>query len=113
MRYPASEKLELSGWSSNRLCRCVGRWPRSASRGPPSIAGTISIGAADRKPLKTGNRDRSRPGAASRQRSDRKLVGLALEEEPDLSPRELAVRFTDTERYFLSEAIGLSAAQGP
>lgn len=24
--------------------------------------------------------------------------------EPDLSPRELAVRFTDTERYFVSEA---------
>ena len=32
-----------------------------------------------------------------------KLVDLALE-EPDLSPRELAVRFTDTEKYFLSEA---------
>ena len=28
---------------------------------------------------------------------------LALE-EPDLSPRELAVRFTDTEKYFVSEA---------
>ncbi len=28
---------------------------------------------------------------------------LALD-EPDLSPRELAVRFTDTERYFVSEA---------
>jgi hypothetical protein len=33
----------------------------------------------------------------------RKLVDLALE-EPDLSPRELAVRFTDTEKYFVSEA---------
>jgi putative transposase len=32
-----------------------------------------------------------------------KLVDLALE-EPALSPRELAVRFTDTEKYFLSEA---------
>src|SRR5277367_3217075 len=31
-----------------------------------------------------------------------KLVDLALE-EPDLSPRELAVRFTDTEKYFVSE----------
>lgn len=30
-------------------------------------------------------------------------MNLALE-EPDLSPRELAVRFTDTERYFVSEA---------
>ena len=32
-----------------------------------------------------------------------KLVHLALE-QPDLSPRELAVRFTDTESYFVSEA---------
>jgi transposase InsO family protein len=30
-------------------------------------------------------------------------VDLALE-EPELSPRELAVRFTDTQRYFVSEA---------
>jgi transposase InsO family protein len=31
------------------------------------------------------------------------IVTLALE-EPDLSPRELAVRFTDTEKHFVSEA---------
>jgi hypothetical protein len=30
-------------------------------------------------------------------------VELALN-EPDLSPRELAVRFTDTRKYFVSEA---------
>src|SRR4029077_17744079 len=34
---------------------------------------------------------------------ERKLVDLALE-EPDLSPRELAVRFTDTKNCFVSEA---------
>ncbi len=33
----------------------------------------------------------------------RRIVWLALE-EPELSPRELAVRFSDTERYFVSEA---------
>jgi hypothetical protein len=33
----------------------------------------------------------------------RQIVDLALD-EPELSPRELAVRFTDTERYFVSEA---------
>jgi len=33
----------------------------------------------------------------------RQIVDLALE-EPELSPRELAVRFTDTQRYFVSEA---------
>ncbi len=32
-----------------------------------------------------------------------RIVRLALE-EPELSPRELAVRFTDTQRYFVSEA---------
>ncbi|MFN4050382.1 MAG: DDE-type integrase/transposase/recombinase, partial [Acinetobacter pittii] len=31
------------------------------------------------------------------------IVTLALE-EPELSPRELAVKFTDTEKYFVSEA---------
>ena len=31
------------------------------------------------------------------------VVELALD-EPELSPRELAVRFTDTKRYFISEA---------
>ena len=32
----------------------------------------------------------------------RHIVDLALD-EPELSPRELALRFTDTERYFVSE----------
>ncbi len=32
-----------------------------------------------------------------------RIVELALE-EPELSPRELAVRFTDTQKYFVSEA---------
>ena len=33
----------------------------------------------------------------------RRIVDLALD-VPELSPRELAVRFTDTEKYFVSEA---------
>ena len=32
-----------------------------------------------------------------------KIVRLALD-EPTLSPRELSVRFTDSEKYFVSEA---------
>jgi len=32
-----------------------------------------------------------------------KVIALALD-QPELSPRELAVRFTDEERYFVSEA---------
>ena len=34
-------------------------------------------------------------------------------EELQLSPRELAVRFTDTRGYFVSEASRLAASQGP
>jgi hypothetical protein len=41
-----------------------------------------------------------------------RVVTLALD-QPELSPRELAVRFTDAERYFVSEVLGLSPAQGP
>jgi len=32
-----------------------------------------------------------------------RIVGLALD-EPELSPRELAAKFTDTQNYFVSEA---------
>ena len=32
-----------------------------------------------------------------------RIVDMALD-EPELSPRELAVRFTDTQSYFVSEA---------
>ena len=39
------------------------------------------------------------------------IVQLALD-EPALSPRELAVRFTDTKKCFVSEALGLPPAQG-
>ena len=40
------------------------------------------------------------------------IVRLALD-EPALSPRELAVRFTDTEGLFCLRGVGLSATQGP
>jgi hypothetical protein len=42
----------------------------------------------------------------------RKLIDLALA-EPDLSPRELSVRFTDREKVLCVGGLGLSAAQGP
>jgi putative transposase len=54
-----------------------------------------------------GLEDRSsRPGRVWNRIPDpvrRQVVGLALD-EPELSPRELAVRFTDMRRYFVSEA---------
>jgi putative transposase len=41
----------------------------------------------------------------------RQIIALALE-VPELSPRQLAVRFTDEQKYFVSEAFGLSAVEG-
>ena len=43
------------------------------------------------------------PGARRIAKVRARIVTLALD-EPELSPRELAVRFTDAERYFVSEA---------
>jgi hypothetical protein len=42
-----------------------------------------------------------------------RIIRLALD-EPALSPRELAVRFTDTESYFVSEraVLGVNFAPG-
>ena len=60
----------------------------------------LSLGAA-------GLEDRpSRPARVWNRIPDKvrkQVVDLALE-QPELSPRELAVRFTDTRRYFVSEA---------
>jgi len=63
-------------------------------------ASRIPAGSGTRRP--TGERD----AIAQRRIPDEireRLVRLALE-EPELSPRELAVRLTDTEKRFVSEA---------
>ena len=103
MRYPAAEKLEIirlveqSHLPVRRTLRHLGippatfyRWyERHRSGGPEALADRPS------RPDRVWNRI---PDAV-RQR----IVELALA-EPELSPRELAVRFTETERYFVSEA---------
>lgn len=103
MRYPAPEKLEIihlveqSHLPARRTLEKLGisrptfyRWyERYQSGGPEALE--------DRK---------SHPGHVWNRIPDSvrdKIVNLALD-EPDLSPRELAVRFTDTEKYFVSEA---------
>ena len=103
MRYPAAEKLEIirlveqSHLPVRRTLAHLGippatyyRWyERHLSGGPEALADRPS------RPNRVWNRIpddvRSR------------IVDLALA-EPELSPRELAVRFTDAERYFISEA---------
>jgi putative transposase len=103
MRYPAAEKLEIirlveqSHLPVRRTLRQLGvptatfyRWyDRYRTGGPEAVADRPS------RPDRVWNRipDATRD----------KIVDLALA-EPELSSRELAVRFTERERYFVSEA---------
>jgi putative transposase len=103
MRYPAAEKLEIihlveqSHLPVRRTLAKLGipratfyRWyDRYRSGGPEALADRCP------RPDRVWNRipDQVRE----------EIVTLALD-EPDLSPRELAVRFTDTQKYFVSEA---------
>ena len=103
MKYPASEKLEIirlveqSALPVRHTLSMLGipratfyRWyDRYSSGGPEALN--------DRSPRP--DRVWNRIPDPERQR----IIELALD-EPALSPRELAVRFTDTEGYFVSEA---------
>jgi transposase InsO family protein len=103
MRYPAPEKLEIirlveqSHLPVRRTLEKLGiprttfyRWyDRYHSGGPEALEDQSP------RPQRAWNRipDKMR----------QRIVALALD-EPELSPRELATRFTDTESYFVSEA---------
>jgi len=103
MRYPASQKLEIiriveqSHLPVRRTLAQIGippttfyRWyDRYVEHGPEGLEDRSS------QPSKVWNRI---PDPVRE-----RIVDLALS-EPDLSPRELAVRFTDTRKYFVSEA---------
>ena len=103
MRYPASEKLEIirlveqSHLPVRRTLETLGiqparfyRWyDRLQTGGPEALEDKAS------RPTRVWNRIPD----AIRER----IVQLALD-EPELSPRELATRFTDTANYFVSEA---------
>jgi putative transposase len=103
MRYPASEKIEIiriveqSGLSAGKTLEQIGvpratfyRWYDQYQAGGPE--------ALEDRP--------SQPGRIWNRISDEirdQIIELALE-ETELSPRELAVRFTDTKGSFVSEA---------
>ena len=103
MRYPSSEKLEIirlvegSHLPTKRTLDKLGiprttfyRWyDRYLSGGPEALEDRSP------KPSRVWNRI---PEPVRE-----KIKDLALKES-DLSPRELAVQFTDTEKYFVSEA---------
>jgi putative transposase len=103
MRYPASEKLEIirlveeSALPVRRTLDKIGIPPATFYRWYDlyQTGGLKALNDRHPKPDRVWNRipDDVRE----------RIIRLALD-EPVLSPRELAVRFTDTESYFVSEA---------
>jgi transposase InsO family protein len=103
MRYPASEKLEIirlveqSHLPVRRTLEKLGipratfyRWVELYQTGGPE-----ALEDRPSRPSRVWNRIPDEIRA--------KVITLALE-QPELSPRELAVRFTDEQKYFVSEA---------
>ncbi len=103
MRYPASEKIEIikiveqSFLSARKTLDQIGvpratfyRWYDQYQTGGPE--------ALEDRPSQAGRIWNRIPDAVR----DR-IIELALEQS-ELSPRELAVRFSDTQGYFVSEA---------
>ena len=103
MRYPASEKLEII-----RLVE-QSHLPVAADAGEARHSPATFYRWYDR--YQTGGLEAladkpSRPSRVWNRIPDEirdEIVELALD-EPELSPRELAARFTDTQSYFVSEA---------
>ena len=103
MRYPASEKLEIIGLveqSALPVRRTLEKLgiPRATFYRWYDLYRTSGPEALDDRHPRP-DRVWNRIPDDVRQR----IVDLALD-EPELSPRQLAVRFTDTEGYFVSEA---------
>lgn len=103
MRYPVSEKIEIiriveqSPLSACRTLEQIGvpratfyRWYDQYQTGGPE--------ALEDRPSQAGRIWNRIPDAVRDQ-----IIELALEQS-ELSPRELAVRFSDTQGYFVSEA---------
>ena len=103
MRYPASEKLEIirlveqSHLPARRTLEKLGIPRRTFYRWYDNYLGGGPEALADR-PSTPGRVWNRVPGEIHDQ-----IIELALEQS-ELSPRELAVRFTDEKRYFVSEA---------
>ena len=103
MRYPASEKLEIiriieqSHLSARRTLERLGIPPRTFYRWYDRYleGGPEALEDRPTSPSRVWNR--------IPQDIHDQIIELALEQS-ELSPRELAVRFTDEKRYFVSEA---------
>ena len=99
MRYPAAEKLEIIRLVEGSHLPV--RWTL-ARIGVPATTFYRWYDRYESGASKASMTDRPSPagsGTASPTRKGR-VLALALE-VPELSPRELAVRFTDQEKYFV------------
>ena len=103
MRYPASEKLEIirliekSHLPAKRTLEMLGIPKTTFYRWYDRYRAFGEAGLEDRRP---------HPGRVWNRIPDdvrQAVIDLAIE-ETELSPRELAVRFTDTKKHFVSEA---------
>ena len=103
MRYPASGKLEVirlveqSHLPAKRTLEMLGIPKTTFYRWYDRYTAFGEAGLEDRRP---------HPGRVWNRIPDevrQAVIDLALD-EPELSPRELAVRFTDTKKHFVSEA---------
>src|SRR4051794_13369800 len=97
---PRPRRPRSSSWSSSRIFRPSARWTNSASPAPRWYdryreGGIDALADHRSRPNRVWNRI---PNDVRGQ-----IIDLALE-LPELSPRELAVRFTDERKYFVSEA---------
>ena len=112
MRLPASEKLEIIRLVEQSHPRPDERWRCSASSRRRSIAGMIASDPARRKPFEDKPSKPNRVWNPIPEEVRQRVVTMALE-QPELSPRELATRFTRHDQLLRLGIIGLSALEGP
>ena len=101
MRYPGSKTLESSRIIEQSHLPVRGTLAQIGVPSTTFAGGMIATSNTARKGWKSAPHGRPRSGTASPIVREQ-IVQMALS-EPDLSPRELAVRFTDPEKYFVSE----------
>jgi putative transposase len=103
MRYPASEKLEIIRLVEQSHLPVRRTLDKLGVSRPTFYRWYDLYQTAGREALEDKTPRPSRVWNRIPDKVRGELVQLALE-EPELSPRELAMRFTDTKSYFVSEA---------
>src|SRR5215468_9040089 len=91
---PPPRSPRSSGPSRYHPCQCGACWPRSASRNRPSTAGLIAMRASGLEGLDDCRPRPYRVWIRINEKVRRQIIVLALD-EPELSPLEVAMAFTD------------------